>query len=147
MFETPKATYPTLVTGFINGPVRIENIEGEQRYLTPGTLPYESRQGNVFKYVNVAPFRLDGKIWFVTHIQNKATYFSLTYDPFIYHFGKFWRLQQKYKDANGVEMWKPGSEQGIYFRTPGWRWQIPDKRSNYTTWIWSWGRVPGTHLD
>ena len=39
--------------------------------------------------------------------------------PFCFHFWIFWKLQE------GIEgNWKPGTEQGIYFRTPGWRWDF-----------------------
>ena len=134
--KRPSVLYPTLVKGIIRGPIRYESLDGSQMY-------GPEREGNL----RIPPFEMDGKMWCVSHIQKKAKYFSLTFDPFIYHFGKFWHLQETFIDGNGVEIYKPGTEQGIYFRTPGWRWQRPDQRSNWTPWIWSWGRVPGTHLD
>lgn len=128
----PTVLYPTLIRGIIKGPIRCESIDGTVIWLTerPGILRIE-------------PFELYGKMFCVSHLQKKATYFSLLYSPFIFHWGKFWKLQDKDQDGNDI----PGSEQGIYWRTPGWRWQVPDLVSMGTPWILSGGRVPGTHLD
>lgn len=130
--KRPTVLYPTLVCGYINGPIRCQSIDGSELWLPPAT-----------GRLAIAPFDRDGKTWCVSHLQKRATFFSLKYDPFIFHWGRFWHLQEQ--DAEGL--WKPGTEQGIYWRTPGWRWQKPDALSEGTPWIFSWGRVPGTHLD
>jgi hypothetical protein len=130
--KRPSVKYPTLLKGRINGPIRCESLDGSELWLP-------KQDGNL----SIPPFERDGKTWCVSHIQKRATFFSLLYDPFIFHFGKYWHLQEQ--DAQGNS--KPGTERGIYWRTPGWRWQIPDAHSEFTPWIWSWGRAPGGHLD
>lgn len=124
--------YPTLVRGVIKGPIRCETFEGPEIWLP-----------NQDGIIRMEPFEANGLMYCVSHLQKKATYFSLLYDPFIYHYGLFWKLQEQ-DDKGG---WKPGTEQGVYWRTPGWRWQKPDAKSDWTPWIWSWGRFIGTHLD
>jgi hypothetical protein len=130
--KRPTVQYPTLVSGRIDGPIRCQSLDGSELWLA-------ARAGKL----TIPPFEQDGKTWCVSHLQKKATFFSLRYDPFIFHWGKFWTPQKQ--TAEGL--WLPGSEQGIYWRTPGWRWQMPDAKSEGTPWIWSWGRAPGTHLD
>jgi hypothetical protein len=54
----------------------------------------------------------------ISHLQKYSRCgFLITY-PFCVHFWLFWRKQQQ--DINGG--WIPGTEQGIYMRTPGWRY-------------------------
>lgn len=130
--KRPNVLYPTLIRGVIDGPIRCESLDGSEIWLP--------KKKGILK---IPPFERDGKTFCVSHIQKKAKMFRLLYDPFIYHFGQFWRLQQQDKEGN----WIPGSEQGIYWRTPGWRFQVPDAKSDWTPWIWSWGRFIGTHLD
>lgn len=140
----PTVLYPTLVKGYMEAEaVRFESIDGSEMYIAPQDLMSQFAllfypRDNGIWFQNFKPFELGGKTWFVTHVQKKATYFSLQYDPWIYHWGKFWKLQ---------EPGKPGSEKGIYWRTWGWRWQVPDDNSKGTPWIWSGGRFPGMHLD
>lgn len=136
LFKCPEVLYPTLTHGVIDGPIRIESLDGSQDYLPP--------QSGV---LHIPPFEKDGKMWTVSHIQKKAKFFSLLYDPFIYHIGYFWKLQESYIDSNGVEIYKPGTEIGLYTRSMGWRWQRPDAKSKGSPWIFSGGRIPGTHLD
>jgi hypothetical protein len=130
--KRPGVSYPTLIKGRISGPIRCESLDGSELWLP--------KQDGI---LSIPPFERDGKTWCVSHIQKRATFFSLLYDPFIFHFGKYWHLQEQDERGN----WKPGTERGIYWRTPGWRWQIPDAHSDLTPWIWSWGRAPGGHLD
>lgn len=53
----------------------------------------------------------------LTHLQKFSRFgFMITW-PFCFHFWVFWRPQTEYSGG-----WIPGTEQGIYFRTPGWRW-------------------------
>lgn len=135
--KTPTVLYPTLVKGVIIAPeIRCESIDGSELWLP-------SSYGEMW-FQNARPFvHSDGKTYAISHLQKKATYFSLLYDPFIYHWGKFWHLQEQRQDGS----WIPGTERGIYWRTPGWRWQKPDANSNGTPWIFSGGRIPGMHLD
>lgn len=132
IFGKPTVAYPTLVRGIISGPIRCESADGTEIWLQPRKGPFR-----------LEPFRLGGKVFCVSHLQKKSSYFSLLFDPFIYHQGVFWHLQEQ--DIEGT--WQPGTEKGIYWRTPGWRWQLPDKNSNGTNWILSGGRIPGAHLD
>lgn len=94
--------YPRTVLSLITGPIRVETI---------------------MKFV---PMPKDAPIQMVhavdkvilTHLQKYSRFgFMLTW-PFCFHFWFFWKLQEG-DDTYG---WKPASEQGIYFRTPGWRW-------------------------
>lgn len=136
ILKRPTVLYPTLRSGYIDGPIRCQSLDGSELWLP-------ERTGKLC----IEPFEKDGKTWCVSHLQKKAKSFSLLYDPFIYHWGKFWHLQETYVDASGATIWKPGTERGIYWRTPGWRWQMPDAVSEGTPWIFSGGRIPGGHLD
>jgi len=128
--KKPEVLYPTLVKGWIKGQIRCESLDGSELWLPP-------IEGEIY----MPPFERDGKTWFVTHLQKKASYFSLLYSPFIYHYGRFWKTQQK--DAEGH--WIPNSEQGIYWRSPGWRFDLDPKLES--PWILSGGRIPGLHID
>lgn len=136
----PTALYPTLVRGEIFSPlIRCESLTGPELLLPRSEFPD--------KFVNFKPFQRNGHMYFICHLQKTATYFSLLYAPFIYH---HWIGHPQKQDAKGD--WIPGSEKGDllcggYWRTPGWRWQMPDKNSEGTPWIFSGGRIPGTHLD
>lgn len=134
--KRPECLYPTLINGRIDGPIRCQSIDGSEMWL-----PAQSGK------ITMPPFEHGGKMWCVSHLQKKAKFFSLLYDPFIYHFGSFWKLQEYSENPDGGSSWKPGTEQGIYWRTWGWRWQLPDEKSGGTPWIFSWGRMIGMHLD
>lgn len=54
----------------------------------------------------------------LTHLQKYSHFWIMVTWPFCFHFGLMWKLQEM-DWHNG---WVPGSEQGIYFRTPGFRW-------------------------
>jgi len=131
--KTPSVQYPTLVRGFIHGPIRCESLDGSELWLPP-------REGKI----TMEPFKADGKTFCVSHLQKRATFFSLLFKPFIYH---QWIGKPQEQVAG---LWIPGSEKGNlllggYWRTPGWRW---DSDPNLPSpWVWSWGRAPGTHLD
>jgi len=72
----------------------------------------------------------------LTHLQKFSHFgFMMTW-PFCFHFWLFWKLQEK--DSSGT--WIPGSESGIYFRTPGYRWDADLGMK------WTWGYVGG-HWD
>jgi len=132
LFNRPKILYPTLIKGIISGPIRCESIDGTELWLP--------RRNGILR---MEPFTADGKMFCVSHIQKKSKFFQLLYDPFIFHSGAFWHLQEQDPDGS----WKAGTERGIYWRTPGWRWQIPDAVSDWTPWIFSGGRFFGGHLD
>jgi hypothetical protein len=73
----------------------------------------------------------------LTHLQKYSHFgFMLTW-PFCFHFWLFWKLQATDPWAGN---WLPGTEQGIYFRTPGWRWDADLGMK------WTWGYF-GLHLD
>lgn len=52
-----------------------------------------------------------------THLQKKSRCGFLLTWPFCFHVWFFWRKQKQNKKG-----WRPGTEQGIYGRTPGWRY-------------------------
>ncbi len=72
----------------------------------------------------------------LTHLQKYSHFGFMVTWPFCFHFWLMWHLQAK--DEYGD--WIPGSEQGIYFRTPGWRWDADLGMK------WTWGYF-GLHLD
>lgn len=136
IFKKPTVQYATLVRGYIDGPIRCESIDGTELWLPP-----------MSGKLRIIPFLDHGIKFGVSHLQKRATYFSLLFDPFIYH---HWVGKPQKQAPDGT--WIPGSERGNlllggYWRTPGWRWQIPDANSNGTPWILSGGRIFGTHFD
>lgn len=71
----------------------------------------------------------------LTHLQKYSHFGFLFTWPFCFHFWLFWQLQQ------GTEgNWKEGTEQGVYFRTPGYRWDSDLGMK------WTWGYF-GLHWD
>lgn len=132
-FDRPSVLYPTLIKGYIDGPILCKSLDDSELWLLP-------KSGKLY----IPPFEQDGKTWFVSHIQRRAKSFSLLYDPFIFHRNfKTFKLQKEDENGKGIG----GTEIVSYFRSPGWRWQFPDEKSQGTPWIWSWGRVLGSHLD
>ncbi len=79
----------------------------------------------VFSFIT-GPIRIEtseGRV-ILPHLQKYSHFgFMLTY-PFCFHFWLFWKLQESTGGPAGSEQWTPGTEKGIYFRTPGWRWDI-----------------------
>ncbi len=53
----------------------------------------------------------------LTHLQKYSRCGFMVTWPFCFHIWFLWRKQ----DID-FGTWIPGTEQGIYFRTPGWRW-------------------------
>jgi hypothetical protein len=121
---TPKVNYPTVIRGYVEGPLRLESLDGTEMYLEP--------QGELR---NFQPVVIDGKTWAVTHLQKKSKRGWLLMSPYIYHWWNFSELQ-----IPG----KPGSEKGIYWRTPGWRWDNDPHMAR--PWVFSKGYF-GWHLD
>lgn len=79
----------------------------------------------------------------ITHLQKYSPLGYLITWPFGFHFWFFWRKQlQRTYDDHGVTKteWVAGTEQGIYFRTPGYRY---DKDYGM---IWTWGYI-GSRWD
>jgi len=54
----------------------------------------------------------------LTHLQKYSRFGFMFTWPFCFHFWLFWKLQ----DGSDIDGWQPGTEQGIYCRTPGYRW-------------------------
>lgn len=70
----------------------------------------------------------------LTHLQKYSTCgFLITY-PLCFHVWLFWK-KQEYEVVNEEVRWKPGTEQGIYMRTPGFRY---DKELGMK-WTWGYG--------
>lgn len=58
----------------------------------------------------------------LTHIQKYSwAGFLLTW-PFCFHAWLFWKKQEYTENPDLGWSWKPGTERGIYTRTPGWRY-------------------------
>lgn len=56
----------------------------------------------------------------LTHLQKYSRCGFLITWPFCFHLWFFWHKQEQ----NEYGIWIPGSESGIYARTPGWRYDI-----------------------
>jgi hypothetical protein len=91
----------------------------------------------VFSFVT-GPIRIEysGSRVILTHLQKYSHFGFMVTWPFCFHFWIFWKLQEK--DEIG---WLPGTEQGIYFRTPGYRWDADLGMK------WTWGYFPSGHWD
>lgn len=76
----------------------------------------------------------DGCRAILPHLQKHSHFGFMVTWPFCFHFWLFWKLQEF--DTN----WRPGTEQGIYFRTPGYRWDAELGMK------WTWGYI-GLHWD
>lgn len=63
-------------------------------------------------------FEQDSNRSILTHLQKYSHFGFLFTWPFCFHFWVMWKLQE----GNDPHNWQPGTEQGIYFRTPGYRW-------------------------
>ncbi len=129
IFNAPTVLMPTLVKGYCEGPIRCESLDGSEMWLDP-------KPGIII----LPPFQSGGKTWCVSHIQKKSHSFTLEFSPFSYHWGRFWHLQEQ--DQQGT--WLPGTEKGIYWRTPGWRWDSDPALK--APWVFSKGYA-GSHLD
>ena len=83
--------YPSAILSFITGPIRTE---------------------------------MDGDRVILTHLQKYSHFWlMLTFTGWVptFHFGLMWKLQDFFVyDYYGTPtlVWKPGTERGIYFRTP-----------------------------
>lgn len=129
----PTVKYPSVVEGYVKGPLRLESLQGPEIYLTDQT---------EWNLKDFGPIIKNGIPYSVSHIQYKSHYGWLKMEPDSYHFWWMPRLQT---------LGKPGSEQGIYirksrklFQTYCWRW---DKDPSLTVpWVWSQGYFGG-NLD
>ena len=76
----------------------------------------------------------------MTHLQKKMRwgfYLSTGWRSWCFHFWFHWHMQERGVDGTYV----PNTERGIYFRTPGWRWDL-EEGMRFTG-----GRIPGAHWD
>ncbi len=88
---------------------------------------------------------LDNGHSIITHLQKYSHFFVVFHQTgFIptLHVGIMWRLQEENTNPESLDprQWIPGTEQGIYFRTPGLRWD------SELGMKWTWGYF-GLHLD
>lgn len=136
----PTVLMPTVIKGYIQGPVRCESMDGGEMYIEDGKLPSEGHQ-----LIEYTPFDYLGKTWAVSNIQKKSPYGWLKFDPAGYCWWKMLRLQKQ--DANGN--WIPGTEFGWYYREPWkWRFDFPGTKIDgiLRHWIWTKGYA-GAHYD
>jgi hypothetical protein len=85
----------------------------------------------------------------LTHLQKSSRCGFLLTWPFCFHIWFFWKKQarKKVNFSNNLTNliyisgdWLPGSERGIYFRTPGYRYDAELGMK------WTWGYI-GAHWD
>lgn len=135
-----KPALPTVLLGFVIGPIRRENEQGGEVY---------SNDTGLSLLVNARPLQLfpDEEKYYVTHLQYRARSWFLLCWPMIFHFC-FWqpRFQKTELDPNDPTKTNrvPGSELAFYGRLFGWRKQKPDAQGGY---ILSKGYPPFGHLD
>jgi len=79
----------------------------------------------------------------ITHLQKRMKWgIFMTTGPKSWglHFWFHWHMQE-FPDPQDPDFYNPNSERGIYFRLPGYRWDLEEGM------IWTGGRVPGAHWD
>jgi len=85
----------------------------------------------------VGPVRIENN-GILTHLQKYSHFGLMLTWPFCFHFWLFWKLQEQ--NYHNLNPWIPGTEQGIYFRTPGYRYDCD------LGYKWTWGYIGG-HWD
>ncbi len=161
MENYPTVGYPTILDGYVSGKkLRIESLDGSERYIEPEKMAYIglpgwgiNYDGDGFHLKNAGPFVLTntGRMWGVAHQQKYSSHGYLKASPDCYHRWIFWKQQEQKADENGVMIWQPGTEQGIYIRKGTrlfefkcWRWDVAGTEGKH--WIWS-GGYAGGHWD
>lgn len=114
-YPPPIDVEPTVIVGYVEGPTRLENKQG-----------------------NVSVWSQDSELFFnqqpimdyaVTHLQKYSKFGFLLTWPFCFHIWYTFR----YQEGNDQIGWKPGTEKVFYARTPGYRKDI-----DYGM-VWTWG--------
>jgi len=103
---------PIVIFAWQTGEIRWESLKGNNRYSDPSLKPLILRE----------PIYEGGETWLYTHLQKRSRMGIYLSWPICFHFWLMWRKQKT--DSNGN--WLPGTEQGIYTRTPGYRWDIEE---------------------
>lgn len=106
--DQPEVLYPTCVFGFVQGPVRLESLDGSEAFTDGGFHIIKDHE----------PKLVEGKVYAIAHQQKLSHIGFLWMKPFCLHWWLFPQLQKKC--AHGG--WVPGSEFGKYFRFGKWRW-------------------------
>lgn len=104
---------PTVLIGYVHGPVRMEQVGGQDSYP-------DSNRAMLFN-------KPKGK-FAVTHIQKKSRFGFLLMWPLCFHIWFQFRFQRQRMNENGDWIWKPGSEFVIYRRLGLWRWEAGSGR-------------------
>ena len=132
----PTKEMPTIVEGEIWGPVRYESMNGPEKIM---------EGQDVTRFHNAEPITIDGKLYQLSIIQKKSPRGYLITDPYCVYRWKQTKLQEQ--DERGG--WIPGTEKGIYYRSPvSWRHDIAGTMidGKLCHWIMSMGHL-GTHFD
>lgn len=139
---------PVVVLGFVWGRLRYEKTiagVGAADYFDGGGFKpwflFWRRPFSLFKRGAADP-----KGWQMTHLQKGSPLGFLVYWPFCFHIWFHWKLQEfeigeKNASGNYPHHWKPNTEQGIYLRSPGFRWDVNDGYFERT------GGYVGSHWD
>ncbi len=99
----PIDVVPTVLLGYVQGPLRMENRRGDVIVLGSGPRLFIGKKP------------VEG--YAVTHLQKYSRFGFLLHWPFGFHVWFTFR-KQKGNDSDG---WVPGSEIVFYARTPGYR--------------------------
>lgn len=118
---------PTVILGYVFGPLRMERAGGGDRYFQGGLLILRD------------PIRDAGDEWAVTHLQKKSKFGFLITWPFCLHFYYTFKFQERKIGNDGVtELWVPRTEQVLYWRFGKWRWDAGDSKF-IGPWTWYLG--------
>lgn len=106
--------YPTILLGFVWGPLRRETKGGSDWY---------DGSKSCHLLIDEKPLVAGQNTFQVSHIQKKSLFGFLLTWPFDFHFYISFKKQTSYEDNEGVTQWVPGSEKVFYVRSPGFRWE------------------------
>lgn len=105
-----------------------------------GSLWLSKDKSRLFYFFGATNIIKEGKTLVLTHLQKKmkwGIFITTGWKSWGFHFWYHWHMQE-FQDENA---YTPNSERGVYFRLPGYRWDIEEGM------IFTGGRVPGAHWD
>lgn len=122
----PEDKAPTVVLGYVKGFLRLESTQGAE-------VQYPLPLGIMRKFVPA--LMRPNEWWFVTHLQKYSRFGFLIHKPFCLH--AWWQFRLQKQDHKGN--WIPGTEKGVYFRSPGRRFDVPGTNGKH--WIVTLGHL------
>ena len=114
--------------------LRMEHIDGS------GSFWLNKDESKLWYFFGATNLAMDDKVVVLTHLQKKmkwGIFITTGWKSWGFHFWYHWHMQE-FQDENA---YTPNSERGVYFRLPGYRWDLEEGM------IFTGGRVPGAHWD